>query len=103
MNFYRLRTDERRNTVVESNARADEENPARREKRPEEALVPVSVTEIDVWLVARILKVVLLDVYPKLFNDLRPGHRPRADHGGQFRADRHRLHKRRISCCHVFL
>ena len=35
----------------------------------------------DVALIGRILKVILLDIFPKLLNDFGAGHRPRADDG----------------------
>lgn len=58
---------------------------------------------VDVPLVCRVLKVVLFDVFPELFYDLRPGHRPLPDYRRQFAADVQWLHKSRVGFCHAFI
>lgn len=61
------------------------------------------VISIDVALVLRILKVMLLDVYPKALHDLRTWHRSFADYCLKLLAERHGLHECRIAFCHSIL
>lgn len=48
----------------------------------------------DVSLILRILKLMLLDIRPKLFYDFTARHRTLTDHHREFFADLHRFHER---------
>jgi len=56
---------------------------------------------IDIASILFVLKAVLFDVHPEFFDNLGTGHWPFADDCSQVLADFHRLHKRRISFCHI--